>query len=173
MTNRLGARPVRHFTLHYLGMVAAMFAGMMVLYPLWLLAVEAAGAPNALETAEVEALAMAVTMSIGMAVLMRWRGHGWGPVLEMCAAMTAGFVVLFPGLWAGVLGADEMLAYGHVLMLVFMLAVMLLRPAEYAGHAHRRGHEPLVHELMLLERREPDGFGTDIARHPGISPKVT
>lgn len=140
MTNQSGPRPIRHFTLHYLGMVAAMFAGMMVLYPLWMLAVNVAGEPSALETPEAEALVMAGTMSVGMTVLMRIQGHAWRPIVEMCAAMTAGFVVLFPALWAGALSGDDVLMLGHVLMLVFMLAAMLLRREEYAGHQHHTDH---------------------------------
>ena len=140
MTKRSGPRPIRHFTLHYLGMVAAMFAGMMVLYPLWMLVVNAAGEPSAMETPEAEALAMAATMSIGMAVLMRIQRHAWRPIAEMCAAMTAGFVVLFPALWTGALSGDDVLMLGHVLMLVFMLAAMLVRREEYAGHQHHTEH---------------------------------
>jgi hypothetical protein len=49
--------------------------------------------------AEIESLAMATTMVIGMVAWMRYRGHEWRHIAEMSAAMYAGFVVLFPALW--------------------------------------------------------------------------
>lgn len=121
------------FARHYLEMVAAMFAGMLVLG----LARSAAGLAVS-PTAQPEAsyLLMAVDMSVGMAVWMRLRGHGWGATLEMCAAMFAPAVPLFPLLWLGVIDAGGLMVAAHVAMFPAMLAVMLRRLDEYAGHAH-------------------------------------
>lgn len=125
------------FALHYLQMVIAMAVGMMVLYPLWQLAVS--GQPEGAwgHRADVDSLVMATTMVIPMAAWMRFRGHGSRPILEMSAAMYAGFVVLLPFLWFGAIDAGGLMLLGHVLMLLFMLAAMLARPGEYSGgHAH-------------------------------------
>ncbi|MGH3728079.1 MAG: hypothetical protein ACRDTU_04920 [Micromonosporaceae bacterium] len=134
--------PVGRFALHYVAMVIAMVAGMMLLYPLWTLATGGVDDSNVLRGAEVESLVMATTMSIGMGAWMRFRKHTWQPIIEMCAAMYAGFVVLFPGFWAGALSDGDVMMYGHVLMLVFMLVAMLLRRAEYTTHHHGRAHQP-------------------------------
>ncbi|MEU6135096.1 hypothetical protein [Nocardioides sp. NPDC047086] len=76
-------------------------------------------------------------MVIPMAAWMRLRGHGSRPILEMSAAMYAGFAVLFPFLWIGVIDAGGLILLGHVLMLLLMLVAMLARPGEYSGsHAH-------------------------------------
>ena len=48
--------------------------------------------------------------------------------------MYAGFVVLFPFLWAGALGEMGVMMTGHVLMPLFMLGAMLWRREEYACH---------------------------------------
>jgi hypothetical protein len=129
------SRPIRTFVRHYAEMVVAMFLGMMVLYPPWLWATSDVTS-GWLDRSETEALVMATSMAIPMALWMRFRGHGFVPTLEMCLAMYAGFVVLFPFLWWGGLTGDDMVTVGHVLMLVFMLVAMLLRRSEYAGHHH-------------------------------------
>ncbi|WP_328531053.1 hypothetical protein OG984_07985 [Nocardioides sp. NBC_00368] len=127
------------FALHYLQMIIAMLVGMMVLYPLWMLATAGLPTDSWAHRTDVESLVMATTMVIPMAAWMRFRGHGRRPVVEMSAAMYAGFVVLFPFLWLGAIDADGLMLLGHVLMLLLMLAAMLARPGEYSGHAHH-GH---------------------------------
>jgi hypothetical protein len=139
------SRPVRRFVLHYLEMLLAMGIGMMLLYPLWMLLTKDADPSGVLRTTEVESLAMATTMALPMAGWMRFRGHRWSSALEMSAAMYAGFVVLFPALWAGALDASDVLMLGHVLMLVFMLVAMLWRRDEYTGHRHQSSSAPDAH----------------------------
>ncbi len=130
----------RTFALHYLQMIVAMLVGMMLLYPLWMLATAGLPANAWAHRTDVEALAMATTMVVPMAAWMRFRRHGRRPIAEMSAAMYAGFVVLFPFLWLGALDTDGLMLLGHVLMLLLMLAAMLARPGEYSGsHAHH-GH---------------------------------
>ncbi len=133
----LRASGVRRFALHYLAMVVAMLAGMMLFHPVWMLATGGVDASSVLREAEIDSLAMATGMAIGMGAWMRFRRHSWLPILEMCAAMYAGFVVLFPALWAGLLDGPEVMMFGHLLMLVFMLLAMLLRRGEYSAAAHR------------------------------------
>ncbi|SDK54540.1 hypothetical protein SAMN05428985_104441 [Nocardioides sp. YR527] len=129
------------FALHYLQMIVAMVVGMMVLYPLWMLATGNQPADAWVHRTDVESLVMATTMVIPMAAWMRLRGHAWRPVVEMSAAMYAGFVVLFPFLWLGAIDADGLMLLGHVLMLLLMLAAMLARPGEYCG-SHAHAHHP-------------------------------
>lgn len=118
----LAARP---FVVHYLQMLAAMLAGMVVLGPLSML-VPSAGA-------EVHALLMATWMTAGMAAWMRWRRHSWAGIAEMGLAMYLAFVVLFPFHWLGPLPAEGMMLVGHVLMLPAMALAMLHRREDYLG----------------------------------------
>ncbi|WP_067438905.1 hypothetical protein [Nocardioides jensenii] len=133
-------REVRRFARHYGEMVLAMVLGMMALHPLWALAVSGTDPRGVLRSVEVDSLAMATTMAVPMAAWMRFRGHSWRPVLEMSGAMYAGFVVLFPLVWGGLLGEDGLMVGGHVLMFLLMFLAMLWRREEYAGpHAdHHR-----------------------------------
>ena len=113
---------------HYVEMVVAMLAGMLVLGGLR----AAIGLTTPFEDHPGTAyLLMAVDMSIGMAVWMRYRGHGWASTLEMCAAMFVP-LALVPLVWAGTMGAMTFMGVAHVVMLVAMLAVLLRRRHEYA-----------------------------------------
>lgn len=129
----------RRFWWHYLLMVVAMMVG-MALGPLVRVLFEFAGAAGVYARPDVHTLVMATNMTIGMSLWMWFRGHGWRPVVEMAAAMYVPFVVLFPLLWASLIDNSVLSAAGHVLMLLAMVGVMLLRPAEYmlphAGHRH-------------------------------------
>jgi hypothetical protein len=121
------------FALHYVEMVIAMFAGMFLLD-----FAESAAGLHVSYTTQPEAayLLMALNMSIGMAAWMRFRGHGWGSTLEMCAAMFAPAVPLFPLLWLGVIDGHGVMMAAHVAMFPAMLLVMLRRLDEFAGHHH-------------------------------------
>lgn len=65
---------------------------------------------------------------------MASRGHGWRDVAEMSAAMYLPFVVFFPATLAGAMTSGAMMAAGHGLMLLAMLAVMLRRRDHYGHH---------------------------------------
>ncbi|NYI76971.1 hypothetical protein [Nocardioides panzhihuensis] len=146
---------VRSFAIHYLQMVIAMAVGMMVLYPLWQLAVGDQPASAWVHRADIDSLVMSTAMVIPMAAWMRFRGHGARPIVEMSAAMYAGFVLLFPFLWLGVIDADGLMLLGHVLMLLFMLVAMLARPDEYAvSHAHH-AHTEAHTEAHTATEQEP------------------
>ena len=113
---------------HYVEMVVAMFAGMLVLGGLRAvlgLTIAFEDQPGA------SYLLMAVDMSVGMAAWMRYRGHGWASTLEMCAAMFVP-LALVPLVWAGAMGAMTFMGVAHVVMLLAMLAVLLRRRDEYA-----------------------------------------
>ncbi|WP_128376919.1 hypothetical protein [Streptomyces cavernae] len=127
----------RHFARHYFEMVAAMLLGMVVLGPVWRLALSLLGPSDARNYAELVALVMATNMTIGMSVWMRHRGHGWASIGEMAVAMYLPFVVLFGPYWAGLISGGTMLFAGHIIMLPCMFIVMLRRRDEYSRD-HRR-----------------------------------
>ena len=132
-------RQVWQFIRHYLEMIVAMLVGMFALYPLWMLTVSGADDGRWVRAIEVDMLAMATAMSVSMALWMRVRGHATRLIVEMSAAMYAGFVVLFPFLWAGSLGEMGVMMGGHLLMPLFMLVAMLARREQYVCAQTTRG----------------------------------
>ncbi|NUW39621.1 hypothetical protein [Nonomuraea rhodomycinica] len=137
---------------HFAEMLAAMILGMVLLGPLW----EALpGGPALLARPDLAVLVMATDMTVGMSLWMRYRGHGWGAIAEMGAAMYAPFAVLLVPYWTGLLSGHALMMAGHVLMVPAMLLVMLRRRAEYgvAHHHHRTARRG------LLERRWPTLLG--------------
>ncbi|WP_436699004.1 hypothetical protein [Nocardioides sp. BYT-33-1] len=148
MNTRLNIRQVRRFALHYGEMIAAMLIGMMLLWPVWTLATGAADGSSWLRSASVESLVMATTMALPMAGWMRFRGHRWAPITEMCAVMYVGFAIALPLYWAGVLDAGGLMLIGHVAMFVLMLAAMAWRWEEYAGCHSRRARADRASTMM-------------------------
>ena len=138
------SRPIlnRHFARHYAEMVAAMFAGMILLgLPAgWGLDAVGSGWTELRQDAPAAMLGlMAVTMTLPMSAWMYRRGHGWRPNLEMAASMivpTLGVIALeITGIVANV---GTLLIVEHVVMLAGMFGVMAARPEEYSGH-HSHG----------------------------------
>jgi hypothetical protein len=127
--HRLSARK---FALHLAEMVAAMAVGMLALHPLWMWALDAAGAADLMHNPYSGALIMATNMTVAMSAWMKVRGHGRRPIAEMGAAMYLPFLALFPPLALGLIGSGALMLWGHVLMLPAMAGAMLLRPSEYA-----------------------------------------
>ncbi|MEV0224524.1 hypothetical protein [Streptomyces sp. NPDC050704] len=122
------------FVRHYLEMVAAMVVGMLVLGAATQALLALAGVElSESRDPELTALKMAFDMSVGMAVWMRYRGHGWVSTVEMCGAMFVPLLALFPLLWLGVVSADSMITLEHLVMLPLMFLVMLRRRGEYGG----------------------------------------
>jgi hypothetical protein len=132
-----------HFARHYLEMVVAMFAGMVALgmplaAGLGVIGVDVEAWRT--DAQELLLLAMAFTMSVPMAAWMRYRGHGWAPVWEMTASMFVPSFAAIGLLWAGTVeDTDALLYIQHLGMLPSMLAVMVLRLDEYAGHQTEGG----------------------------------
>jgi hypothetical protein len=129
----------RHFIRHYLEMVVAMFAGMVVL------GIPAEGLLHVVGTSSsglerdapaVMFLSMAVTMTIPMVALMRFRGHDWRPCWEMSASMFVPTFAAIALLWAGVADSGTLMVLEHGAMLPAMLVPMFLRYDEYAGCGH-------------------------------------
>lgn len=130
-------RQTAHFLRHLAEMVLAMLAGMFLLAPVWAAAHTGLGLAGVFTRPDVGALVMATNMTIGMAVWMRYRGHGWTGIAEMGAAMYLPFVVLFGPYWAGALSGGTLSHVGHLLMVPAMVLVMLRRRVEYS-----RPHPP-------------------------------
>ncbi len=131
-----------HFIRHYVEMVIAMFAGMLVLGLPLEAVLQSVGYGSDELRSDAPALAlfgMGVIMTVPMVAWMRHRGHGWRPCHEMAASMlvpTFGAMVL---LWADAADFMTLMGLEHVVMLPSMLLVMLLRYDEYAcHHGHSR-----------------------------------
>jgi hypothetical protein len=122
-----------HFARHFVEMVIAMAAGMLIFGAAIRGVLALTGGELSMErNPELTSLEMAFDMSAGMLVWMRVRGHGWAGSLEMCAAMFAPLAVLFPLLWLDVISPDSLMLLEHVVMLPLMLLVMLRRRTEYS-----------------------------------------
>ena len=129
----------KHFLRHYAEMVIAMFVGMAVLGALGGAALSALGIDSGRLTDDAPALmflGMATTMTIPMVGWMMYRGHGRRANAEMSASMFVPTFAVIGLLWAGLLtDLGALMIVEHVAMLLAMLGVMLLRPAEYT-HRH-------------------------------------
>jgi magnesium-transporting ATPase (P-type) len=135
----------RHFIRHFLEMVVAMLLGMAVLGAMVRLSLNQLGYPVLLDQTETAVAVMATNMTVGMTLLMRYRGHSWPSIAEMAGAMYVPFIVLLVPFWLGLLPGPAVMAGGHVLMLPCMALVMLRRRREYAQD--HRDHQPGRQEL--------------------------
>ena len=136
----LTTRITRRFLLHYLEMVAVMFAGMGVLMlpsDRLLGALGSGWSELRVDAPALMLLWMAATMAGPMAAWMAFRGHSVRANAEMAAAMILPTLALIATMGAGAIAdVDAAMALEHVLMLGAMFAVMLARPEEYSFHAH-------------------------------------
>jgi hypothetical protein len=131
----------RHFIRHYLEMIVAMIAGMVIIGIPAEGALHLIGSSSASLQEDAPALAlagMATMMTIPMVALMRYRGHAWRPCWEMSASM---FIPTFGVIAALATGVSDdfmgLMMLEHAAMLPAMLVAMLLRYEEYAGCGHR------------------------------------
>ena len=147
---------IARFARHYLEMVIAMFAGMLVL------GLPAAGALELVasslseleETAPaVYLLAMGIAMTVPMVAWMRYRGHGWRPASEMAGAMVVPTVAVIVLLAAGISDFGAAMMIEHVAMFPAMLAVMLARWDAFS--APHRDHQPMSAKADLAEASCP------------------
>jgi hypothetical protein len=134
----------RNLVRHFFEMVGAMLVGMAVLGMVVRVICTALGHSDfLLDHVGLRAPLMAANMTIGMAVWMRHRGHDWDAITEMGGAMFVPLVVLIGPFWVGVLSADALLVWMHVLMLPAMVIAMRHRRDEYAqGHHHHVAATP-------------------------------
>jgi putative intracellular protease/amidase len=122
------ARRIGRFLWHYLEMVIAMLLGMLLLGLVW-----SAVLPEDTRF-DVDTLIMAADMTIGMAVWMRVRRHGWRGIAEMSVAMFAPFPLVLVPYWVGAVSEGFVMSVGHTLMFVAMFLAMLWRRDEYTSH---------------------------------------
>ena len=122
---------LRRLVGHYLEIVLAAVAGMVVLGPAESMLLNPIGWAEVVASFEAATLVMATNMTVAAAAWMRFRGHGWAAIAEMAVAMYAPFLVLFPPLRLGVLSASGLMSLGHVLMLFTIAAAMLRRRDQY------------------------------------------
>jgi hypothetical protein len=138
-------RSTLRFARHYLEMVIAMFAGMIVLgLPVEVLLRAVGTSANALEDSAPAAMMaeMAIIMTIPMIAWMRHHGHAWRPCNEMAASMVLPTIAAMVLMWTGAIGFGTAMVLEHAIMLPAMLAAMLLRFDEYAcdHRLHTHGH---------------------------------
>ncbi|MHA6616847.1 hypothetical protein [Pseudonocardia sp. DLS-67] len=122
-TARTNSRKLVRFAAHYVEMVVAMVVGMVALAPLW---------PTGwVARPDVNAMSMAIDMTIAMALWMRIRRHSWPRTAEMSATMFLPFAVLLVPYWLGAISAMTVMVAAHVIMFPLMLGVMLWRRSDY------------------------------------------
>lgn len=122
------------FARHYVEMILAMLVGMLVLGAALRGALALTDITYGMSRhPELVTLEMAFTMSAGMALWMRRRGHAWPGIGEMCGAMFLPALVLVPLLGADVVDPDAAMAWEHLAMLPLMFVVMLRRRTEYGA----------------------------------------
>ena len=131
--------PNGHFARHYVEMLVAMFAGMLLLgLPaegmLWTFGSSVDDLSHSAPA--VMLLGMATVMTIPMVAWMRYRGHGWRANAEMAASMFIPTLLVIGLMAAGVIDYWTAMGIEHALMLPSMFLAMLLRRDEYSGHAH-------------------------------------
>ena len=138
-------RSTRRFARHYIEMVIAMFAGMIVLgLPVEgvLRAVGTSGSAIEDSAPAATLVEMAIIMTIPMVAWMRHHGHAWRPCNEMAASMFVPALAAMALMWTGAIGFGTAMVLQHAIMLPAMLVAMLLRFDEYAcdHRAHARRH---------------------------------
>lgn len=133
---------LRRFVRHYLELVVAIVAGMVVLDAAESVLLTAIGWTELRARPESAALVMCTNMAIAVVAWMRFRGRSGVATMEMVAAMYVPFVALFPLLWLGVLSATGLMLLGHVLLLLAIAAALLRHTGVYTRS--RSGERPAV-----------------------------
>src|SRR3954462_13324442 len=109
-TRHSRGRTVRHVVRHYLEMVVAMLAGMIVLGPVWSLLW-----PGLTQLTIAHTLVMATDMALGMGAWMRFRGHSWSAIGVMSSAMWGPFRGLVVPSWPDATTPGTLMTAGHLL----------------------------------------------------------
>jgi deazaflavin-dependent oxidoreductase (nitroreductase family) len=133
-------QPVGRFVLHLLEMCMVMCAGAIALGFLFFGTAALLGYTDLLQRApELSVLVIAISLSLPMAVWMRFRGMAWRPTLEMSGSTMVFGLLLIVAYWTDLVARDSLVEVQTSAACPLMLAVMLLRPRLYSGdHAHRR-----------------------------------
>jgi hypothetical protein len=135
----------RHFLRHFGEMFLAMMVGMMVLGRMdsGILSAFGTSVSRVRDSApEAFALVMALNMTIGMTVWMRYRRHSWAMCGEMGGAMFFPAIVALILFWCSVIHTGSVGGVEMGAMVPAMLAVMMFRRTEYSqpvcSHARKR-----------------------------------
>lgn len=131
-----GTRPTRfvRFARHYLLMIVAMYAGMLILDPVYVAVASHAGyADPWTELPVLSALVMAGNMTLPMVLLMLRHRQGFRAIRDMAVSMFAPTLVAVALHVLGALPADQVMTVGHVAMFPAMFLVMLRRYRHYAA----------------------------------------
>jgi hypothetical protein len=135
---------VRHFFRHFGEMFVAMMVGMMALGALdgGILSAAGTSVGQIRDSApEAFALVMALNMTVGMTLWMRYRCHSWAMCAEMGGAMFLPAIVALVLFWCSVIHTRSVGGIEMGVMLPAMLAVMLYRWTEYSQPV-RAGRHP-------------------------------
>jgi cytochrome bd-type quinol oxidase subunit 2 len=128
-------RRLSPFSRHFLEMLGAMAAGMLVTGAIFLFVVGAKTWDEVTSQYPTQALlAMAAGMTIPMVAWMLHRGMGRRNTYEMAAAMILPVIPFLCLVWFNVTQSAECAAYCGV-TIVAMLALMRYRRAEYSTHS--------------------------------------
>ena len=133
----------RHFFRHFVEMFVAMMVGMMALGGLDGAILSAAGTSvREVKNSAPEAfvLVMALNMTVGMTLWMRYRRHSWAMCAEMAGAMFLPAIAALVLFWCSVIHTRAVGAVEMTAMLPAMLAVMLYRRTEYSQPVHTHKH---------------------------------
>lgn len=132
----------RHFVRHFGEMFIAMMVGMMVLGGLDSAILSAFGTSvsHVRDSApEAFALVMALNMTVGMTVWMRYRRHSWAMCAEMGGAMFLPAIAALTLFWCSAIHSKSVGGVEMGAMLPAMLGVMLFRLTEYSQPVHAHG----------------------------------
>jgi hypothetical protein len=126
--------PLGRWLAHLAEMVIVMLIGMEVLFGEYAAVANALGYPRAMvQLPELSTVAMAMTMTVPMALWMGYRGHPRRGVTEMAAAMLLPAVVVVAAGEFGVIGRADLTSTYHLSMYAAMVGLMAFRRSEYSG----------------------------------------
>ncbi len=129
------AAGTRHFVRHFAEMFIAMMIGMMVLGGVdrGILAAFGTSVSHVRDSApEGFALVMALNMTIGMTLWMRYRHHSWAMCCEMGGAMFLPAIFALILFWCSAIHTRSVGGVEMGAMVPAMIAVMMLRRSEYS-----------------------------------------
>ncbi len=136
----------RHFLRHFGEMFLAMMVGMCGLAAVDAVILSAAGTSVAhvrSSAPEVVGIVMALNMTVGMTLWMRYRRHSWAMCGEMAAAMFVPAILAIVLFWCAVIHSHSIAAVEMGAMVPAMVAVMLLRRTEYSRPVHKHARAAL------------------------------
>ena len=131
-----GTRPKRfvRFVRHYLLMIGAMYAGMLILDPVYeAIATHAGYADPWAELPVLSAWVMAGNMTAPMVLLMLRHRRSFRAILDMAVSMFAPTLAATALHVLDALPADQVMTVAHVAMFPAMFVVMLRRYHHYAA----------------------------------------